>query len=472
MKTESTQKTRRPFWAALLVSLAVALFAAAPPVEANSGAGGRILNTVEISYKDASATTYYANATTYVTINRVRLGLTASGRPTPGSKGTTALMPSPLTVNSGATASYIVALTALANGGDTYNLSAALGSPVGVSGQTITWETLRNDGSTVLTGASPATIALGASVIQANSANTISIPGGSNLVALLTENSAGFKTLVVNGVDYIVSAAIVGGTAPSNTNIGGSYWNTKVVGTSEALAVITLAANPSGANTVPAFGVNALVGQQVGEQILVRVNVTASASAPPTNGTVGFTITTSDGAAGNSTSTASITTTFTAISVQVQKGVRNCGASATFPVGSCGPTAYTANAAGNPGDILEYRVLVNNPGTLAANSVTATDAVPTYTKLISFTAAYGDGGTLGTGLATEKFATVNDGTTTATITMQSSDTENGSVGSGDAAALTELSAIHFFLGTGNTNALGGSIAAGSTYTILYRVKIN
>ena len=470
MNKRSPQKTHRPFWAGLAATLFVALLAAAPWVEANSGAGGTILNTVTVSYKDAgNVTTYTASATTFVTINRVRQALTASGRPTAGSPGKTAAMPAGQAVNSGATASYIIALTANANGGDTYNLTSALANPVNVASQSVSWVTLQNDGSTTLTAGNPATVALGASVIQANTANTISIPGNSNLVALITDNPTAHKTLVVNGVDYIVTG-ITAGTAPSNTHVGATYYNNVGVATGETLAVITLAANPGGAAAAPAFTANALIGSQVGEQVLVRVNVTASTGATPgTPGTVDFTVTTTDGGGGNPVTTTGITTTFNSANVRVQKNVRNCGSSS---VGACGAIAFAANAIGNPGDVLEYQVLVNNAGLSTANLVTASDAVPVYTKLISYTGAYGDGGTLGSGLGTQNFATISDGTTTAAITIQNTDGAPPAVGSGDAGGITETSPIHFFLGTGSNNTTGGSIAGGATYTILYRVKIN
>ena len=57
MKTRTTQ--RRPFGAilALVASLFVALLITAPGVQANTGAGATILNTVQVDYTDASGTT-------------------------------------------------------------------------------------------------------------------------------------------------------------------------------------------------------------------------------------------------------------------------------------------------------------------------------------------------------------------------------------------------------------------------------
>jgi len=462
----------RLLWAATLAVLFVALMAFAPRAEANSAAGAKILNTITVTYKDAgNITTYNANATSTVTVNLVRAALTYSGRPTAGSTGTSATLPSGQTVDSGATATYLIALTANANGGDTYNLSSALSNLTNVSGQTVTWNLMQRDGATTMGGANPANVALGASVIIANTSNTISLPGGSNLVGLIQTDAAGHKVLVVNGVDYLVSN-VSAGNAASNTHVGNTYYNNLGTATAETVDVITLAQNPSGANVAPNFTAGNLVGQLAREQALVRVQVTANTGAAPgTNGTADFTITTTDGASGNSASTTAITTTWRAMNLQVRKTVRNCGNSA---VGTCGATGFTATATGNPGDVLEYKVEVNNAGASAANTVSAQDAVPSYTTLITFTGAYGDGGTAGTGAATNNFATITDGTTTVPLTVQSSDTESGGasgVGAGDAAGTTAGSAIHFFLGTNATNAAGGSVAAGKTYTILYRMKI-
>jgi len=465
---------RRPLWAALTVvaSLFLALLITAPQVQANTGAGATILNTVGITYFDASgATTYNANASTFVTVNLVKAALTYSGRPTVAKPGATALLPAGQTVDSGTTPTYLIALTANANGGDTYNLSRAISSVTNMASDTVTYSTVRNDGSTVITSGSPATVALGASVIQANTANTISIPGGSTVAAAIQTNAAGFKVLVVNGVDYIVTGSITTGTAPANTHVGATYYNNTGAATAEALAVITLAANPSGANVAPAFTVNALKGTVAAEQILVLVSVNGVVGTTVgTDGTVAFTLTTTDSSSGNSATSTSITTTFKGSNLQVQKNVRNLG-----PTGVLNP-AFAASATGNPGDILEYQVLVKNAGGSSAAKVSASDAVPIYTQLVC-----GGVGTLGTTACsgtptTAAIATIYDGTTTTYITYQSSDNEclSPGVGAGNAAGFAEGSALNFYMGNTTTcNATtGGTVNAGATYTITYRVKMN
>jgi len=464
---------RRPLWAALTVvaSLFLALLITAPQVQANTGAGATILNTVGITYFDASgATTYNANASTFVTVNLVKAALTYSGRPTSGSPGKGASMPSGVTIASGATQTYLIALTANANGGDTYTLTDAVSGVTNMASNSVTWSTVKPDGATTFGSANPASIAIGASVIQlVPSASTISIPGGSTVAAAIT--SGGLKVLVVGGVDYAIQS-ITTGTAPSNTNVGATYYNTTGTATAETLAVITLAANTSGANVAPAF-TSALVGTVAAEQQLILVSVTGVIGATiGTNGTVAFTLTTKDGAGGNSASMASaITTTFYGSNLQVEKFVRNCGPSGT------NTPAFAASATGNPGDILEYQVKVNNAGSSQATKVAASDAVPVYTKLICGTAAAFGVATVcpSSGASTLIFATITDGTTTTLIPYGGGNTcTSGGVGAGLAAGYVATSALNYYFGTtGTCNATtGGTIAPAATYTITYRVKMN
>jgi uncharacterized repeat protein (TIGR01451 family) len=480
MKTRTIN--RRPFLSVLAVaaSLFLALLITAPRVEANAAYGATILNTVQIDYTDAGGlTVYHANATTSVTVNLVKTGLIISGRPTVGSPGSTAGQPGGATVDSGSTASYIIALTAKANGGDTYNLTPALNDPSNITGAAFAWATVGTNGSTVITAGNPATVSLGASIIQANTSNTISIPGGSLADSLIqayaSGSSAGNRVLVVNGVDYRVSSISGSGNAPSNTHNLNQYYNDLGTATPEQLVVITLVANPDGAAAAPSFTVNALKGTIAGEQILV--NVIVSASVGPTmntNGTVDFNVTTSSSGGGNVVTlpTGDITTTFRSNNLQVRKTVANCGTT-----GTCG--SYAASATGNPGDILEYKVEVNNAGGSVAKLVKAADAVPTYTQLvcgaaISGASALGTAACTGTP-TTAAIATIQKtGSASATyISFQSSDNECGSGdGSGNAAGFAETNALNFYLGSGCTASAGGDVDSAATYTIIYRVKMN
>jgi len=451
---------------AQLVLLFLALLIIAPGVEANTGAGATILNTVQVDYKDAGGVqSFSANATTSTTVNLVKSGLSYSGMPTGAAKGKTAPMPSNQTVDSGATASYLIALTANANGGDTYNLSRTIGAVTNMISDTVTYSTMRNDGTTVITAGSPATVALGASVIQNNTANTISIPGNSNLAALITLNSAGYKVLVVGGVDYIVTG-ITGGTAPSNTHVGNIYYNNVGTPTAETLAVITLGANPAGSNTTPSLTPSdpALKGTVVAEQILVKVDVTGTVGPTAgTDGTVAFTLTTTDSSAGNSQTTSTVTTTFRASNLQVRKTVRNFTKSGSF----------AASATGDPGDVLEYKVEINNAGASSAKVVSSTDAVPIYTKLVCGAAALGTA--VCTGTASDIFATINLGANTVNVTYGvDAECASSPAAAGNAAGFAEGSALKFYMGStcNGSTPVGGTVAASATYTIIYRVKMN
>lgn len=488
MKTTKTQ--RRPFWAALAViaSLFLALLITAPGVQANIGAGARIMNTVTVNYRDAGGTaSYSAAAATYTSVDLVKAGLTISGRPTSGASGDTASCPTPSaqTVDSGETASYLIALTATANGGETYKLAANLGTVTNMASQTVTWATMRNDGTSEIDTENPGTVNLGASVVQAVNvgAGTISIPGGSQLAAAIQTNTAGYKVVVIHGIDYIVDS-ISWGSAPTHTNNDGTtYYNVEGTKTNESLAVLTLGANTGGSGIAPSTGLsNVVVGDVVAEQILVRINVTGVVGgAVATDGVVNFQLSTTDNSDGNPVDSCNIQTTFRGMNLGVLKRVRNCGPDGT----TCG--SFAASATGDPLDILEYEVQVKNNGGSVAKLVTGLDAVPTYTQLVCGVGALGT--TVCTGTVTDIIATISDGATPTpniiNITYQATDDEcndysTDNVGAGDAAGFAEGSALHFYLGNtcdGNSPGgillgTGGNVTSTQTYTITYRVKMN
>lgn len=465
---------KQTLFAAILISGLAAAFAMPQNATASTGAGATILNKITLTYSDTGATkTYTADATTTVTVALVKAPLTASGKPTGAAPGKTAAMPAGLTVDSGNTASYLIALTANANGGDTYNLTSALATPANVSNQTVAWSTVAPNGTTVITGSNPATINLGASIIQANAATTISIPGGSTLAAAIQDKSFN-KVIVVNGVDYLVTG-FTPGTAPSNAHVGATQYTdvSLTPPTPESLAVVTLEANPGGSNQVPAFTVNALKGTQAGEQILVKVDIAANVTNPISVGTVDFTVTTNTSAGVNQVITAAITTTFRAMNLKIMKSVRNCG-----PLGTTCAASYSASlslaSSPSPGDILEYQVQIQNAGASLAKLVRADDAVPVYTTLMCYSAA--NFSTAQACAATSYFATINDGTSTQDITFGSANNECAiaplNVGAGDAGGSSENSPIHFFIGNTCNATTGGQISPSAVYTIVYRMKIN
>jgi uncharacterized repeat protein (TIGR01451 family) len=426
------------------LAVAIALFGVAAgaltstQASANTAAETTILNVVRVDYQDATGTaSFAATASTTVTVNLVESAVAISA---PADQGGIA---------SGATATYTYTLTATANGSDVYDLAVTKGVVANVAGDTVSYRTVAADGTTTLS-ASPTSVTLGASVVTGVPSGTqLTFPGGT-----LTNIASG-DVVVINGNSYLVSA-VSNGSGASHTNAGAAAQSTVGADTAEVLGSLTLAIHPAGSNVAPAF-VLGDIGKVVAERVFLEVTTTATtnSSAP---GTVPHTVET-DAIAdagidnGHATySTTSNTTTFTGTSLTINKEVRN--------LNDAVPT-FGATATGNPLDTLEYRVTVINTGAGDAANVVVTDAVPAYTTLVV------------TGV---NFGTITDATNTVTLTT-SVDSEVGQPGAGsevgfaDAAGTTATSALNFYVGTNSTNAAGGVVAAGATYTITYQVQI-
>ncbi len=328
---------------ALLPLLALMILLAPAVAGANSGADTTILNVVTVAYKDATGTqSFSATASSTVTVNLVEAALTISGRPTGANKGDTAAQPSNATVASGATASYLFALTANANGDDIYDLMVTKGVVANVTGDSVSFWAVDPDGSSNPV-ASPASVTLGASIITAvTGETTLEFPGGT-----LT-NIAVNDIVVINGVDYLVSAVTVGSGA-SHDNVGGSPHSDVGATTAEVKGSLTLAANTDGSNTVPLFITNATAsaGDTVGEQVLLKVDVSATATGG-SDGTVPYTVDTDtlvngtlDG--GSNPASTTKTTTFTGVQLTIQKEVRNVTSAPRLPA-----TPWTSSNIGSP----------------------------------------------------------------------------------------------------------------------------
>jgi len=320
---------------ALVVGLAVALPQAA---SANTGAGATILNVVTVDYKDASGVTAYAEtASSSVTVNLVVAVPTLSA-------------PVDQTTTSGGTVTYTYAITANANGSDTYDITTA-----DVNSNT--------SGSST---PSVATVTLGSSVISAVTAgDTIQIPAGSE-----TSIAPG-DILVINGVDYAVST-VTPGTAASHTNTPADG----VAGTTaaETPTVIVLIANAAGSNTAPAL-TGADVGLLAAEQQTFTVAVTGTVTGTG-SGTITTTLSVDSNSAPTGVPATDITTsTFSGPSLSVTKEVSTDGG-ATF----------AASGSGAPGSTLTYRITVTNSGAGNATSVIVTDPMPAYTTYVAASA--------------------------------------------------------------------------------------
>ncbi len=447
----------------LLAAILTLMIVWTPRAMAATGADAVILNVVQVTYRDASGNqSFTADAAAKITVTLQEAALTISGRPTTTNPGTSAAVPAEQTVASGATAQYLYALTANANGYDTYDLAVSMDAVANVANQNVTYDLVGSDGSTVI-ASNPATVTLGASVvINVPNSTTLEFPGGT------LNNIAVGDIVVVNGVDYLVSAVTAGSGADHSHADGNTHTDTGTL-TPETRASLTLAANTNGANATPNFTAT-LVGSIVGEQVLVRVNVYAETTTAGTDGTVDFDLVVNpDGTPGSNVSQQQdVTTTFTAADLTIRKEVRNVTQSGSF----------AASASGNPGDVLEYRVTVQNSGS-NATQVVVSDAVPSYTTLVVFTDSYGGSERSGAAAGSDLFARVSNSASpavTVDLTYQDSDNENTAIASGHAAGTAAASAITFYIGNGNsdTTDTGGTVTNSSddTFTILYRVKID
>ena len=158
---------------------------------AQTAADATILNVVTVDYSDASGSSnFQATASSSVTVNLVEAMAILSGRPTNAAPGTGGAIPTELIVDSGATASYLFAITATSNGGDTYNLSAAIDTVSNVTGETVTSQLVAADGTTAVGGANPASVVLGASIITGvSSPSVLNFPGGTLTGRILSTRS-------------------------------------------------------------------------------------------------------------------------------------------------------------------------------------------------------------------------------------------------------------------------------------------
>ena len=492
-------KVKQNLIAALAIT-ALAAVCAPQAAEANSTANATIVNVVRVDYKDVSGVnSFAANASTSVTVNLVKAALNPSGAPTgaDGNPGLTCL--SAFDTASGSTVSAIYALTATANGQDTYNLSMTNVVPTNVNNVTVAYRTLTYTGADA--ALNPATRLLGSAIpTGVVGADTLEFPGGAlagfavNDIVVV-ETAAGKKAFLVTGVNP--------GQAPVFSHVGNTAYTdaTGAFSTAEVKGTLTLGAYANqtvtlntandttfgGGGVDPAFNVpatEATLGVPVGEMVLVKVSVTASNNTL-VDGSVNYTLATTDSSGNSPASIPCPVATFKAPTLSIKKEASNF---------TLTPGVFGATATGNPGQVLEYRVTVTNTGGQAAE-VTVADAVPSYTTLVTHAGSYGTGN--GTGVAANFIARLSDGVNDLDLTMDGTDSETqplaGGIetGFGKAAATAAGSAVTFYLGDTSSNALGGklpycsngafSTEAGCTgggaqwitsFTILYQVKID
>lgn len=490
---------------AILALAALAVTTAPGTAAASTTAGASIVNIVQVDYQDATAsgTVYHAAYSTTVTVNRVLAPLSITATPNSATMPGFSCKPTgSYATNSTFTAYY--ALTANTNGQDTYNLALSQ-TPTNGTTTSATYALLKADGTTLAAATSAASTRTlnSAIVVGVQGSNILEFPGGS----LKNVASGGFDVGDIAVVDYgagvktayLVTAVNLGRAKSYSITTGAPASSTTGSLTTENRDTITLGPwvnNSLGignGGTSPAFGTTApAVGTVLGQMVLAKIDVQVKTTAIGAGNDAysDYQLDTTDSASGNHAYVGTgggntckagdfITTKLTII-----KSVANL------------TPHVPALAAGTsmPGDILEYTVVVNNPGGQAAASAVS-DNIPPYTTLVTFSDNYNGTATYNTNAGV--FANISDGINNLDLTVDGAGEVAAqpaatapNVGFGKAAGVTANSLLNFYLGHGSNLTTGGTVPSCSdstkntlalctggptwrnTYTIKYRVKVD
>lgn len=310
-------------------------------------------------------------------------------------------------------------ITAGANGPDTYNLSSVVTGSTNTAGATA-----------VPTAAS---VTLGASVTTVGSTTTtVVVPSDGNLPGEMPG---------VNGIQ-VGDTVVINGDVRTVTAISDNASGTSTITLNAALSV--------------APGVGVLVAEQ--KVVTVTVN-SGTIAAPGTDVTVSANITaTSATSAAATTTSGSVFNTYTSGVATLTKYVRNVSVPIVgtgVPYIYTGINYYPAGVTAKPGEILEYILVASNSGLGAISASVVTDVLPTSFVTLKANA-----------YAAGKEITYVSDTNVATTLSSALD--------GDAAKYdAALKTLTIYVGTGATNAAGGSIPGGNkSVLVLYQVTLN
>lgn len=483
MKPTPRHSSTRQRVVTVALALAAAFALGTPQLSsaANTTADAVIMNVATVTYTNTNTTptSFTANASSKVTVNLVWAALNEPGYPKQdGTFSATACPGDTNSYDSGTTKSFLYALSATANGDDIYTLTKTLVSSTPSSNATLTMELLNHDGSlsTTIADDGSTTVTFGSAIpvgVKTATNDTLLFPGGTlagfqqNDIVLVNTTTAGVRAFLVDTVTV--------GRAPVHENVGdtpqtteGAFTFTEIQGELKLKAYgnVTITKNTTdflvGPATDPDFDTDAPVaGEPVGELKLVHVAIYAEANTLGTDANVEFRLDTTNGETTNNENDIGPCNVgdWKGISLSITKQVRNLTDSGTFG----------ATASGNPGDILEYQLTIDNTGGLA-KSVVVTDDIPEYTTLVSFSDSYGGTEVFSPAAISTYFAQTNDGATTTLITTVNTDDQGNT--SGDATGNAAGSTMTFYIGTGSTNAAGGTVDNDTNYTIKYQVKID
>jgi hypothetical protein len=309
-------------------------------------------------------------------------------------------------------------VTANSNGPETYNVTATNGT---------TANTTNPDDPLA-----PAPFILGASVTTSGSTTTvIKIPSDGNSDGSINGLQVG-DTVVINGEVRTIIAA--GFSDPAT--------GTATITLDSPLTSAPLAGVPVQEQKI--INVIAYSGtvQSVGDDVVVPINLTITNSA-------GTTIAV--------TQEAIYTTGLATLTKHVRNVTRAAGnatgtGAQSFTFNSASPTFYTGGVTGETGDVLEYVLLIQNTGNGAVPNMRVDDKIPVQYVTVK------------TGDFSSKdvlHKDENNVETTFTVT-----------GDGDSASIIPPGdLLVVYVGTGAAAGTGGSISAGKSVLVSYRVTI-
>jgi uncharacterized repeat protein (TIGR01451 family) len=184
-------------------------------------------------------------------------------------------------------------------------------------------------------------------------------------------------------------------------------------------------------------------------QFFVAVAIPANTADNATDGTTTLTVTGNADAGASDDTTDDVVTTCDAPDLSIDKKVRN--------VTDAGAFANTATA--DPGDTLEYRMLVTNNGAISATAVVLTDNDNANTTFVSGSIMIGNSATCASNTNRDDDSTQEAGETCASDDCGQANAD----GSGNITA---------YLGNGANESTGGSLAATSTVYVCFQVTVD
>jgi len=394
---------------------------------ATTAANTTITNTATVNYDDSAGNPQAAiPASVNVIVNLVEATPTLSA-------------PSDQSVFSGSSVDYTYSITANANGVDTYNLtSTETAADAGITGNV---RVFRDSGDT----ANITTIDLGSTsvaaavTITAAGTTNVTVPSDSAADASLNGLVAG-DTVVVNSVIHTIASITDNATGTSTLELNGNGVDNAVT-----------------------------VGMQIGQRdtFIFRVAPTTTVDSDTVTNRVDARDDAANAAAAPDTT---ITTVNIAPSMTVTKYVRNVLNAAGNAGGAGaqtvnGATYYTSGVTGDPGDTLEYVIVVANAASAGtATDVIISDPIPTFTTYVANSLLLDND-------------TLADGSSVAGWAITPTDTEDdGDEGEYRVANTT----AYIYAGTGgdDTDAgappygTGGSLAGGNYTFGAFRVTID